>query len=142
MSGTYIPKDLRKRVAAQAKYRCGYCLTQEEVVGMEMEIDHLVPKAQQGETSEENLWLACSACNNAKNDRTTARDPLTTEEVKLRNPRKQVWSEHFRWASEGDRIIGLSSTGRATIVALNLNRYYLVRSRRIWVKAGWHPPQG
>jgi len=141
VSGTYIPKALRKRVAAQAKYRCDYCLTQEEVVGMEMELDHLVPRAQQGETNEGNLWLACSACNNAKKDRTTARDPLTDEEVELFNPRKQVWDAHFCWTPECDRLIGLTSTGRATIVALNLNRYYLVRSRRIWVKTGWHLPR-
>ncbi len=106
-----------------------------------MEIDHLLPRAQQGATDEENLWLACSACNDTKNDRTKARDPLTDEEVPLFNPRKQVWQEHFSWTAERDRIIGLTATGRATITALNLNRFHLVRSRRIWVKAGVHPPK-
>ena len=140
MSSTYIPKALREKVAAQANYRCGYCLAQEEVVSMPMEIDHLLPKAQQGSTSEENLWLACSSCNDTKNDRTTGRDPLTNQEVALFNPRYQVWNEHFAWTVEGDRIIGLSAIGRATIIILNLNRFHFVRSRRIWVKAGLHPP--
>ncbi len=33
MSSAYVPGDLRERVARQARYRCGYCLTQEAVVG-------------------------------------------------------------------------------------------------------------
>lgn len=141
MSGKYIPKALRERVAAQAKYRCGYCQTQEEVVGMALEIDHLVPRAQQGATDEANLWLACSTCNDTKNDRTRATDPVTGEEVALFNPRKQIWQEHFGWSADWERIMGMSATGRATLAALNLNRFHLVRSRRIWVKAGVHPPK-
>lgn len=141
MSGKYIPKALRERVAAQAEYRCGYCQTQEEVVGMALEIDHLIPRAQQGATDEVNLWLACSTCNDTKNDRISATDPLTGEAVALFNPRQQAWREHFNWSAEGDRIIGMSGTGRATVAALNLNRFHLVRSRRIWVKAGVHPPK-
>jgi 5-methylcytosine-specific restriction endonuclease McrA len=60
MSQTYIPKELRERVAAQARYRCGYCLTAEAVVGTPMEFEHLIPEALGGLTEEENLWLACS----------------------------------------------------------------------------------
>jgi 5-methylcytosine-specific restriction endonuclease McrA len=35
-----------------------------------MEIDHLIPEARDGPTTEENLWLARSACNTFKGDRT------------------------------------------------------------------------
>lgn len=108
---------------------------------MALEIDHLVPRAQQGATDEDNLWLACSACNDAKNDRTKGRDPSNGQEVALFSPRKQTWHEHFEWSKESDRIIGLTSTGRATVATLNLNRFHLVRSRRIWVRAGLHPPK-
>lgn len=58
MSTAYIPKDLRERVAQQARYRCGYCLSAEAIVGAPMEIDHLVPQALGGLTEEDNLWLA------------------------------------------------------------------------------------
>src|SRR3954470_3686606 len=39
MSG-HVPKALRERVAEQARHRCGYCLTQERVIGAPMEIDN------------------------------------------------------------------------------------------------------
>ena len=51
MSKTYIPKAVRARVAEQARYRCGYCLTPEFIVGYEMDIDHLIPEALGGQTS-------------------------------------------------------------------------------------------
>ena len=40
MSRTYLPKALRERVAEAAKYRCGYCLSSEAIIGAPMEIDH------------------------------------------------------------------------------------------------------
>jgi hypothetical protein len=33
MSTAYIPNALRERIAQQAKYRCGYCLSAEAIVG-------------------------------------------------------------------------------------------------------------
>ncbi len=60
MSTTYIAKALRTRITAQARRRCGYCLTREQVVGAPMEIEHIIPEALGGATEEDNLWLACS----------------------------------------------------------------------------------
>jgi hypothetical protein len=60
--------------------------------------------------------------------------------VRLFNPRDQVWSDHFRWSEAGDYILGSTATGRATVIALNLNRPTLVRARQAWVAVGWHPP--
>ena len=48
-----------------------------------MELDHLIPEALGGVTAEENLWLACSACNDAKGSRIAAQDPTTGEVVRL-----------------------------------------------------------
>jgi hypothetical protein len=141
MSRTHISKALRDRVAAQARYRCGYCLTAEAVVGTPMEVDHLIPEALGGQTEEANLWLACSLYNDHKSGRTTAADAATGEVVRLFDPRRQVWGEHFRWTGEGDRIVGLTPTGRATVVALNMNRVSLVKARQAWVRVGWHPPK-
>lgn len=81
MSKSYISKALRERVEEQAQHRCGYCLSQEEVVGAPMEIDHLLPEAFGGLTLEENLWLACTFCNSTE-ERTTRRSrpwPTTFE---------------------------------------------------------------
>jgi hypothetical protein len=66
MSRSYIPKTVRERVAAEAKSRCGYCLTNESIVGTPMQIDHLFPEALGGSSEEENLWLACALCNDSK----------------------------------------------------------------------------
>jgi hypothetical protein len=141
MSRTYIAKSLRERVAVQARHRCGYCLTTEAIVGTPMEMDHLIPEALGGLTEEDNLWLACSLCNDHKGDRIAAPDPVTGELVRLFDPRHQVWSDHFHWTAEGDRIVGLTPTGRATVALLNLNRPALVRARQAWVMVGWHPPK-
>jgi hypothetical protein len=141
MSRTHIPRSLREQVAAQARYRCGYCLTAEAVVGTPMELDHLIPEALGGLTEEDNLWLACSLCNDHKGDRIAALDPVTGAVVRLFDPRHQVWGEHLSWTEAGDRVVGLTPSGRATVLALNLNRPALVRARQLWVSVGWHPPK-
>ncbi len=141
MTRTYVPKWLRDRVAEAARHRCGYCLSAESVVGTRMEIDHIIPRSAGGLTEEANLWLACSLCNDHKSDRIAATDPLTGGLVRLFDPRRQVWSEHFRWAATAERIVGTTAIGRATVAALDLNRASLVVARRLWVKAGWHPPR-
>ncbi|MGH7487211.1 MAG: HNH endonuclease, partial [bacterium] len=46
-------------MAEQARHRCGYCLSSEQVVGFSMAVDHLIPQVLGGLTKEENLWLAC-----------------------------------------------------------------------------------
>jgi len=79
-------------------------------------------------------------CNNYKGTQTQAPDPASGERVPLFNPRTQNWHEHFRWSDDGTEISGLTPTGRATVVALKLNRSPLLRARRRWVKASWHPP--
>ncbi len=95
MSQTYIPKVLLRKIAAQARYRCGYCLTRETVTGMPMDIDHLIPEALGGSTEEANLWLACGLCNAFKGNRVSVLDDETGKIVPIFNPRYQVWSDHF-----------------------------------------------
>ena len=141
MSRTYVPRSLRERVSAIARHRCGYCLSSEAIVGAPMEIDHIIPEALGGRTELGNLWLACPLCNDHKSDRIAATDPVTGEPVRLLDPRRDAWGEHFRWTEAGDRVVGLTPIGRATEAALNLNRPSLVSARQLWVAAGWHPPE-
>lgn len=122
MADSHIPRALRERVRAQSRYRCGYCLTQEAIVGAAMEIDHIVPASLGGPTVEENLWLACSLCNDYKSNQISARDPVTGTLAGLFDPRRHEWREHFTWTPNGEEIIGLSPIGRATVLALKLNR--------------------
>ena len=140
MTSAHIPADRRERVRQAAGQRCGYCLSPQHLVLGQLEIDHLQPTAYGGTDEEDNLWLACRLCNNAKSAQTECRDPITGQLVPLFNPRRQSWSEHFVWSDDGTRILGKTPIGRATIVALQLNNLISVVVRRHWVAAGWHPP--
>ena len=141
MSSAYIPEALRRRVAEAARHRCGYCQTQQAIVGYPLHIEHIIPKASGGTSDEENLWLACSVCNNYKGTQTHAIDPLTRDRVHLFNPRRQAWAEHFLWSADGTRVIGLTATGRATIDAFRLNKPFRIHTRQRWASVGWHPPR-
>jgi len=141
MSRTYISPAVRERVAAEARYRCGYCQTQQAVVGIPLHVEHIIPEAAGGSSEIDNLWLACAVCNNYKGTQTHAPDPASGDLVPLFNPRTQTWHDHLAWSQDGTEVLGLTPTGRATVVALKLNQPFMLRARRRWVRAGWHPPQ-
>jgi 5-methylcytosine-specific restriction endonuclease McrA len=92
----------------QAADRCGYCLAAQRYVYSKLQIEHILPRAAGGSDEEDNLWLACSYCNDFKNDQTKALDPATKEIVPLFNPRRQRWAEHFAWSAEGTQIVGIT----------------------------------
>ena len=140
MAGADVPEPLRQAVRARARGRCEYCLTSEVLSGIRCQIDHITPRARQGATTAENLCLACVACNGHKHAQTHARDPASGEAVPLFHPRQHSWDEHFAWNVEGTEIIGLTPTGRATVVALNMNDPLIVGARALWVGFGAHPP--
>ena len=140
MTRPYIPAELHNPVLADAGHRCGYCQSDELLTGIPLSTEHIIPIAAGGGTTRENLWRSCRPCNELKGPRTHANDPETGESVLLFNPRTQPWREHFRWEQDGALMIGLTSAGRATIRALQLNRPMLVSARRRWVLVGWHPP--
>lgn len=140
MSSQYIPAILRQRVAETARFRCGYCLTSQQIIGPLLEIEHIIPEALGGLSVEENLFLACPICNSHKSQRIDAVDPDNLIVVPFFNPRTEVWHEHFEWIEDGAVIRGKTSKGRATVAALNMNHPDIVAARRLWVMAGWHPP--
>jgi hypothetical protein len=95
----YLPQELRQQVAETARYRCGYCQNQETVIGMPLEIDHIVPEALGGGSEESNLWLACPRCNRFKGAFDRAVDPETGQQVPLFNPRRQQWARTLHLAA-------------------------------------------
>jgi len=127
-------------VLADAGGRCGYCQSSEEITGIPLEIEHLMPEALGGPTRRDNLWPACRQCNALKGARVAGLDPETRVSAPLFNPRRQAWAEHFAWVKGGAHVVGQTPTGRATVEALGLNRPLLVRARLRWISAGWHPP--
>ena len=87
----------------------------------------------------DNLAYACFLCNRLKSNKTTVFDLLSQTQALIFNPRTHVWQEHFAWNEEFTYIIGLSPTGRGTIVLLQLNREKLLEYRRALLQFGVHP---
>jgi hypothetical protein len=142
MARPYIPVEIERRVRADARNRCGYCLSPQHLVMARLEIEHIIPISKQGSSDESNLWLACPICNRYKSDKMTAVDLETGEIIKLFNPRTQIWTEHFKWTEDGLRIVGQTPIGRATVAALHLSDDPdAIEVRSYWVMAGWHPPR-
>jgi hypothetical protein len=54
--------------------------------------------------------------------------------VPLFHPRQDLWSDHFRWS--GARLIGRTTTGRATILALGMSRADVIGIRKVLIKLG------
>ena len=136
-----IKKDLDAKIRREAKNRCGYCLNPQELMPYKLEIEHLFPKALGGETVEENLWLACRECNSHKSKKIKAIDDLTGKTVKLFNPRKQIWREHFEFSKDFSEIIGKTSCGRATVESLQMNNFYQTTARSAWTETNKFPPK-
>lgn len=141
MKRTNISDDIKIKVRETSRYRCGYCLIQQRYSPMIFQFDHLLPVSFGGTNDEENLWLACGNCNNAKSDKTEAFDSVTNLTVPIFNPRTQNWNEHFEWDEDEAIIVGKTPIGRATVEALKLNDERVVAVRLEWVSAGWHPPK-
>lgn len=141
MRSQTISKAKRLRIAEAAHYRCAYCLTTQRVIGPLLEIDHIMPEACGGSSDEGNLTLACPLCNGHKADKIDAIDPQTQQLVALFHPLMDNWSDHFEWTEEFTVILGKTPIGRATVDALAMNQPDMVITRRLWVIAGWHPPE-
>jgi 5-methylcytosine-specific restriction endonuclease McrA len=66
----------------------------ESLQGATFHVEHIIPQSKGGESSLENIALACPGCNLRKADRTTAADTATGEQVPLFHPIRQRWQEH------------------------------------------------
>ncbi len=73
MTTPFISAALRQRVAEASRFRCGYCLTSQRVIGPFLEIDHIIPISRGGTSDETNLFLACPMCNGRKANRNRSR---------------------------------------------------------------------
>ncbi len=132
--------ELRRLVVARAFNCCEYCWSLARYSLHIFALEHVIPKKRKGKTIASNLALACQGCNGFKHIRIKARDPLTRKIVPLYHPRRHVWREHFTWSDDYLEILGLTPTGRATVVALRLNRAEVVNLRRILIAFNEHPP--
>ena len=104
--------SLRREVRERSGERCEYCLLTESQELPPHEPDHLIALKHDGQTTSENLALACFDCNRFKGSDIASIDAVTGELVGLFNPRIQRWFDHFRL--EGAHIVPLTAVGRVT----------------------------
>jgi hypothetical protein len=131
MNQARILAALRREVRERAGERCEYCLLAESKAVVPHEPDHLIALKHGGQTTSENLALACFDCNRFKGSDIASIDAVTGELVRLFNPRTQRWFQHFRL--KGAHIVPLTPVGRVTekLLGLNLPSRVKVRARLI-----------
>jgi hypothetical protein len=91
-------------------------------------VEHIVAKQHGGIDEGANLALACHRCNLYKGPNLSGVDPSNGKIVSLFHPRRDRWTEHFKWA--GGIIEGISASGRATVHVLGMNDPRRVELRR------------
>jgi hypothetical protein len=128
-----------RQVRARARERCEYCLMHQSLQGATFHVDHVLPEAQGGTSELENLVLACPGCNLRKSDRVGALDPETGPLVPFFHLRSMNWADHF--AFMGHQVLGKSATGRAVIVALDLNHPRRLIIRNMEERFDLFPPE-
>ena len=136
-----ISRRLRTEIERRAGYRCEYCLSPLAFATESFAVEHIVPAIRGGLTASENLALSCSGCNSHKYDKVEAPDPESRILVLLYHPRQHRWRNHFAWDEEYTHLLGITPTGRATILALHTNRPGVVNLRWALFLLGLHPPE-
>ena len=109
----------RNLVRSRAGLRCEYCRLPQKYSELTHHVEHIVAKQHGGSDQADNLALACHRCNLHKGPNLTGIDSLSGEVAVLFNPRREAWSDHF--SLDGEWIIGLTVTGRATVQVLAMN---------------------
>jgi len=138
--GGKVRPAIRNLVHQRAGGLCEYCHTSERWQYVSFTVDHVVPLSKGGTNNPGNLALSCFHCNRRKADRMMAMDPISGEEVSLYSPRRDEWRLHFAWSGDGLRIVGITATGRATVLVLDLNRERVINIRSADRTVGRHPP--
>jgi hypothetical protein len=126
-------------VAQRAGHRCEYCHAPEVIFNFPFEVEHILPRASAARETAPELALACRSCNVHKAARTMGTDALSGTTVRLFNPRRDRWSEHFQAAAGSGEILALTAIGRATIQQLSMNDEAQKTARQQWARLGLFP---
>jgi hypothetical protein len=138
VSPARIPPALRKAVRERAKGRCEYCLLPEAQAFFPHEPDHIIATKHGGQSTRDNLALACFDCNRFKGSDIASIDPERRELTPLFNPRTQEWNEHF--SINGGLIKPRTAIGRVTESVLKLNLQSRVEVREMLASVRRYPP--
>ncbi len=138
---TVISESIRGLVMLRSNHSCEYCKSQDKFSPVFFTIDHVIPLIEGGKNDPDNLAYACPLCNRLKAHKLTALDSATNSIVPIFNPRHDEWGDHFQWSEDYLLVLGISTIGRATVNALQLNRKKLVLYGRKMFDIGQHPQQ-
>lgn len=83
----------RRNVFKRDKYACQYCGKQPG--SEELTIDHVVPRAQGGQSSWTNCVLACFDCNSRKADRTPEEAGMRLNKQPVRPAWKPIYADRM-----------------------------------------------
>lgn len=119
----------RQLVRRRAGNRCEYCRLPQQSVEATFHVEHVIARQHLLDNELANLALACNRCNLYKGPNLAGIDPETNGIVPLYNPRKDNWTDHF--VLEKAEIVGLTSSGRATVRLLNMNAQHRVHLRAL-----------
>lgn len=92
---------LEALVRRRARFRCEYCLLPESLASTAFQFDHIIAQSHGGQTTAENLALACFHCNNFKGPNLAGVDPDTAESQGYSTPAatraqgRSVWRARF-----------------------------------------------
>lgn len=131
------PYLLREFVAVRAGYRCEYCLLHEEDAYSPHQIDHVVSRKHGGSTSIDNLAFCCMRCNVWKGSDLGSFSKVSGHLVRLYNPRKDRWRDHFRL--QGALIEPLTPRGEVTVRLLKLNAEKRLVERKLLISLARYP---
>jgi hypothetical protein len=134
-----IDAATRALVVARAGNRCEYCALPQAGYAASFNIDHIVALQHRRDNDSENLAWTCPKCNRKKGPNLSGLDPSTGTIALLFHPRKDRWSDHFRWS--GALMLGLTGNGRATIALLDLNHEERLHLRQALMAEGTFFPE-
>jgi hypothetical protein len=140
MSDARLTAVTRRTVAARSGGFCEYCRSPQRFCPESFSVEHVTPRSRGGDDDLENLAYSCQGCNNCKYNRAEGPDPISGAIVRFFHPRRDLWAEHFEWDPTYTNVLGMTPTGRATVIRLQLNREGLRNLRRLLYSAGLHPP--
>ena len=82
----------RRNIFKRDRYTCQYCGSRPR--HDELTIDHVIPRAQGGQSTWDNCVLACVDCNHSKADRTPDQAGLSMKKVPKRPNWNPAYSRH------------------------------------------------
>ena len=82
----------RINIMTRDRFQCQYCAKKPQRA--ELNLDHVVPRAQGGESTWDNCVLACVACNKAKADRTPKQASIRLRKAPVRPSWRPLYAVH------------------------------------------------